>query len=456
MSEGHSPSAWKLALSFTFALIVANVSGAQYVYPSFGTALAERFHWSALENSFVSTATFLGVSFSGPLCAKLVETFGIANSLRIAACFGFTGFMLLAQTYEGYLPHSFILCVFYLLLVGVGGATAYLVALDSQVHNFRAHRGLTMGMTSAAVSLCGLVFSQINDHFYKGDDDTYGFLIFMALVISVGQIAGSFTVRSFKHDHEAVTTSHHAAASDNEDDEETPLLVVPKDEEPNVSGWQFFTDPIGLSLFLALFVLLGVGYIYLAEIGQILASLPEEEGSTAQHLRNYNVSVYSLFNFASRIVFGSLSNSLKLQFGVQRIWFMFVACIVLAATLFYGVYYVTSPHDLLPCTMLIATTYGIGFGIGPAITSEFGVEVFARNWGWLLYAPAFGTQVFSLIFGSFYDLEASHQGTYLCQGTWCYGWTFVVGGACAIVSAAVTASSVFRKNILIHRRNNTV
>lgn len=116
-----------------------------------------------------------------------------------------------------------------------------------------------MGMTSAAVSLCGLVFSQINDHFYKGVDDTYGFLIFMALVISVGQIAGSFTVRSFKHDHEVVTTSHHAVASDNDDDEETPLLVVPKDEEPNVSGWQFFTDPIGLSLFLALFVLLGVG-----------------------------------------------------------------------------------------------------------------------------------------------------------------------------------------------------
>jgi MFS family permease len=116
-------------------------------------------------------------------------------------------------------------------------------------------------------------------------------------------------------------------------------------------------------------------YIYLAEIGQILASLPEEEGSTAQHLRNYNVSVYSLFNFASRIVFGSLSDSLKLRFGVQRIWFMFVACIVLAATLFYGVYYVNSPHDLLPCTMLVATTYGIGFGIGPAITSEFGIEV---------------------------------------------------------------------------------
>jgi MFS family permease len=132
MSEGHSPSAWKLALSFTFALIVANVSGAQYVYPSFGTALAERFHWSALENSFVSTATFLGVSFSGPLCARIVETFGIANALRVAAGFGFTGFILLSQTFAGHLPHAFILCVFYLLLVGIGGATGYLVALDSQ------------------------------------------------------------------------------------------------------------------------------------------------------------------------------------------------------------------------------------------------------------------------------------------------------------------------------------
>jgi MFS family permease len=135
MSEDLPPSAWKLALSFTFALIVANVSGAQYVYPSFGTELAERFHWSAIENSFVSTATFLGVSFSGPLCAKLVETYGIQNALRIAAGFGFTGFMLLSQTYEGYIPHTFILCVLYLLLVGIGGATAYLVALDSQVSN---------------------------------------------------------------------------------------------------------------------------------------------------------------------------------------------------------------------------------------------------------------------------------------------------------------------------------
>lgn len=66
-----------LACSFIAALIVALVSGPQYIYPTFGTSLDERFNWSALENSFVSTACFVGVSFSGPLCSWMIEHLGI-------------------------------------------------------------------------------------------------------------------------------------------------------------------------------------------------------------------------------------------------------------------------------------------------------------------------------------------------------------------------------------------
>jgi hypothetical protein len=64
-------------ISFITALAVANVSGPQYVYPTYGTSLATKFHWNGIENSVVSTATFVGVSFSGPLCAWMVETSGI-------------------------------------------------------------------------------------------------------------------------------------------------------------------------------------------------------------------------------------------------------------------------------------------------------------------------------------------------------------------------------------------
>lgn len=66
-----------LILSFITALAVANVSGPQYIYPTYGTSLVDRFHWNGIENSVVGTATFAGVSFSGPLCAWMVENWGI-------------------------------------------------------------------------------------------------------------------------------------------------------------------------------------------------------------------------------------------------------------------------------------------------------------------------------------------------------------------------------------------
>lgn len=124
---------FSLALSFLAALIVANVSGPQYIYPTFGTSLSERFSWSAVQNSFVSTACFVGVSFSGPLCSWMIETLKIKKTLRVSAFLMFLGPFMVAQTYAGRLPDSFILCAFYLICAGIAGAAAYLCALDSQV-----------------------------------------------------------------------------------------------------------------------------------------------------------------------------------------------------------------------------------------------------------------------------------------------------------------------------------
>lgn len=132
---------FSLALSFLAALIVANVSGPQYIYPTFGTSLNERFNWSAVQNSFVSTACFIGVSFSGPLCAWMIETLKIKRTLQVSALLIFLGPFLVAQTYAGRLPDSFILCAFYLICTGIAGAAAYLCALDSQVCRREVLRG---------------------------------------------------------------------------------------------------------------------------------------------------------------------------------------------------------------------------------------------------------------------------------------------------------------------------
>lgn len=72
--QENIPKKW-LFYSFTSAILVASVSGAQYIYPIYGTSLIHQFHWSSLENSIAGTSTFVGAVLSGPLCALFVEKF---------------------------------------------------------------------------------------------------------------------------------------------------------------------------------------------------------------------------------------------------------------------------------------------------------------------------------------------------------------------------------------------
>ncbi|CAO3587901.1 unnamed protein product [Absidia cylindrospora] len=479
-----------LAFSFVMALAVAIVSGPQYIYPTYGTSLAAKFEWTALENSFVSTACFVGVSFSGPLCSFLTERFGIKFTLQLSAFFGFFGNFMLAQTYYGRLPSYFQLCAIYLVLTGFSSAAAYLCALDSQSHNFRHHRGMTMGFTSATLGLAGVIFSQINDHFFKnqtsdGQDDggqsTYQFLMFLSIVTSIGMLLPSFILgplpdlhhsnnnngKSIVHGDDTMVyqeipsyssdldidddgCSSNPTLVDDDDQDDTPLLAnnmvykptnyayeenvaIEPYEPPTVSGLALFMHPIGLTLFVALFVVLGVGYVYLASIGQILQSLPSLQGSNPQHIRNTHVSIFSIANCSARALFGTISDVLKNKYGVHRLWVYWVGIIGLIVSQVYLVTFVSSSDTLIPCTIGMALVYGLAFGIAPAATAEFGTTAFARNWGILLFAPALGSQLFNVMFGALYDYEAEKQGVHICQGTICFKNTYLIGMVAGIL-----------------------
>ncbi|CAO3624781.1 unnamed protein product [Cunninghamella echinulata] len=396
------------------------------------------------------------------------------------------GSFLLAQTYAGRLPPYFELCAFYLVLTGFSAAAAYLCALDSQSHNFRHHRGMAMGFTSATLGFCGLVFSQINDYFFKkknidtqnglmfeednddDDENVYEFLIFLAVVTAFGMFISSFILGPIPYDHDKKNNdeevyiyspdmdmmidddacSSNPTLVDDEDEDDTPLLannIIQKpanyatyndqhqdednDEEPAqpVSGLALLVHPIGFTMFVALFVVLGVGYVYLASIGQILMSLPSVVGANPQHIRNTHVSIFSISNCISRAGFGTLSDTLKNRFGLHRLFvFYFGVCGLILAQL-YLVMYVDTNTALIPCTIGMAIVYGIAFGIAPAATAEFGTEVFARNWGILLFAPALGSQMFNVLFGALYDREAEKQGSHLCKGAICFTNTYIIG-----------------------------
>ncbi|ORZ19931.1 major facilitator superfamily domain-containing protein [Absidia repens] len=412
--------------------MLAAVCGPQYIYPTYASSLATKFQWTALENSFVASACFLGISFSGPICSWIIEHVGFQLTLRLAAVFGFLGNFLLAQTYNGRLPSHFQLCVVYLIVIGFSSSAAYLCCLDSQSHNFRHHRGMAMGITSAVLGLAGLMFSQINDHFFKaqvvgvvsdndnGSDDTYQFLLFVSVVTAVFTFIPSFVLGPLPEcddDHAIKTIDGHTAQYqdirispsdidddgcsnnrtlvDDDDADDTPLLadniiqkpanytqnVVIVDDEPcqkrnpSISGMALFTHPIGITLFTALFVVLGLGYVYLASVGQILQSLPSLQNSNPQHLRNTHVSIFSLSNCASRIVFGTLSDILKNRFGLHRLWVYWAGILGLIICQLYLVTFVSSAETLIPCTIGMALVYGLSFGIAPAAAAEFGTNV---------------------------------------------------------------------------------
>ncbi|KAI7890316.1 major facilitator superfamily domain-containing protein, partial [Mucor mucedo] len=362
------------------------------------------------------------------------------RTLRVSAFIIFCGPFLVAQTYAGRLPDSFILCTLYLMCTGFAGAAAYLCALDSQSHNFKQRRGLSMGLTTASVGMCGVVYSQINDLLFGSDDkiavasfendSTYNFLIFLALSMSAGILLGSFFLGPIRD------TAY--------------LPTLEKIAEVSISGIEFLKHPIGFSLFCTLFVVLGVGYVYLANIGQILNAVSSDSN---QHTRNVHITLFSLGNCASRAFFGALSDLLRNKLGIHRLWIFVFAVMAMLATLTFLV----SASDitaetLVPCTIVISTAYGIVFGVAPATTTEFGTEVFARNWGWLLFAPAFGSQIFNVLFGILFGRQAELQKSHACHGSVCFKSTFRIGivlgiGALSILSMAIYKAGLYKRRI---------
>lgn len=292
-----------------------------------------------------------------------------------------------------------------------------------------------MGLTSASLGISGLVYSQINDKYFKSqtdkteeDNSTFNFLLFLGACVATTSFIGSFILGPI-HKEEKIDTSHDLIQQqddivqhnlnnnkytqsissfstsstrfeeEEEEDESRPLLsknvivsadnimaikkaqqqqqIIEIEEESNISGVAFFSDSVGFSLSIALLVILGLGYVYLANIGQLLLSLSPKDTSPseAQHLRNLHVSIFSIANCGSRAVFGTLSDVLKRRAGVHRLWFFWSAAVGLVISMTFLITSVHTPDELISCTIMTAIVYGIAFGVAPATISEFGTRV---------------------------------------------------------------------------------
>ncbi|KAF9907935.1 hypothetical protein EC991_010374 [Linnemannia zychae] len=484
--------------SFLAACAVALVSGTPYLYSTYANQLTTKLALTALQSNAVAAGVHYGLFLSGPLFGRLVDSKGPRTVGLLAAGLLMTGYAGLSLTYSGYFSTlGFFTSFAFLVLVGMGSQAGYMTSVSTNAHNFQSTRGIAMGIPIAGFGLSALLFAQISNHWYK--DDTQAFLLLVAKAIGATILISLLFLQVFPSedleppkDQEssiAAAGSFNSSLDDDDDiteeeaehrrrtaelerlirvdtatkhpasrDPSSHLAIVPK----SLSGFRLFrTTHQAQMLMLSVLLLSGPGLMYITNAGNVVRSIyrdhlddpskppTDEDLIRLQQLQNFHVSLISLMSCVGRISVGLMSDLGKRGggkwWGVGRVGFLLYAgfCVWLGQTFASNVHDIA---DLTRVSLLIGLGYGSVFGVAPTIVSEwFGVSNFGTNWGWISIAPAVGGQVFNLVFGWLYDIEAQHEHTLECFGTECFHTSFVLGsissfiGVCVLIYLSILA-----------------
>jgi hypothetical protein len=173
-----------------------------------------------------------------------------------------------------------------------------------------------------------------------------------------------------------------------------------------------------------MFAIVGIGLMYINNVGAIiLALLPKEStpgDSDVQSLQQFHVALLSLGSFFSRIITGILTD-MTFRIGVTKFFWIFLSAVLLAAGILGG-FYVQNVDELFYITLLVAVSYGVVWTSVPILVGElFGASSFSNHWGWMTAVPAFGGQLFGLVFGYFFEQNANG----FCKGAICFHNSFL-------------------------------
>ncbi|KAG0374291.1 hypothetical protein BGX24_010583 [Mortierella sp. AD032] len=485
--------------SFLAACAVALVSGTPYLYSTYANQLTTKLALTALQSNAVAAGVHYGLFLSGPLFGRLVDSRGPRTVGLLAAGLLMTGYAGLSLTYSGFFNSlGFFTSFVFLVLVGMGSQAGYMTSVSTNAHNFQSARGIAMGVPIAGFGLSALLFAQISSHWYK--DDTQAFLLLVAKVIGITILISVLFLEVFPSedleppkDQEssiaytaaAPARSSSSSTSSLDDDDITEeaaehrrrtaelerlirvdtagkhpivsrdhhsssLAIVPR----SLSGFKLFrTTHQAQMLMLSVLLLSGPGLMYITNAGNIVRSIyrghtddpskppTDEDLIRLQQLQNFHVSLISLMSCTGRISVGMMSDLGKRGggkwWGVSRVGFLLYAgfCVWLGQT--FGSQ-VKDIADLTRVSLFVGLGYGSVFGVAPTIVSEwFGVSNFGTNWGWISIGPAVGGQVFNLVFGWLYDLEAQQEHSLECFGTECFHTSFVLGSVSSFIGVCV-------------------
>ncbi|RGB38046.1 major facilitator superfamily domain-containing protein [Rhizophagus diaphanus] len=459
----------KLTSSFLAALFISSVCGTQYLFSAYSTSLAERLDFSSVEVNTIGSAANYGVYLCKPLFGYIADNYGGRRTTFFASFGIFLGYFCLAMTYNGnFSDSSFLLCALYVFIAGMASSAGLVSSLVTIAKNIQSFRGIAFGAPIALFGLSAAIYSEINTLWFK--KDTYHFLLFIAISSGVCMFIGSWflvVVPPPNNQDEIVVEeegcSSHVTSKVNtvgksDKSENTPLLNKVK-EEVDIGGWDLFYNHDAKVLAMSMFFIAGTGLMYINNVGSIIKSLyfassthphttlPNSEdhsSSQIQELQNMHVFFLSVFSCIGRLSVGVISDLAGLLFNLPRLWFFIISGFWLFLAQLLILFYVNDLDKLLIVTILVGFGFGNLYAIGPTIVSEwFGTKRFGLNWGMIACIPAFGGQLFNLLFGFNNDQHQHHH----CLGQNCYDSVFYISAFACLFSICISLRLLYTKKI---------
>ncbi|KAI3556484.1 MFS monocarboxylic acid transporter [Colletotrichum abscissum] len=481
------------AISFVAALISALCAGSITVFSMYGHIFQERLHYTQFQVNGLaissSVALYLPVSFLGYICDRV----GTPPLSLLAAILFSGGYAIAAGTYRkleaenlgglrdyagrrigGGADWTYPLMIFAFVCVGVGTCSMYLAAVATCAKNFGKgkHRGLALAVPIAAFGLSGMWLSQLGSHvFYErlpdgsaGDLDVFHFFVFLAILLLVVGVTGSFTLKVVDEEEifeEAVeelersgllerSTSFLSARSLERsrnygaigqiDDEEDGGVLGPAEDDAklrkklvlNAETRSFLTDKTMWCFALGFLLMIGPGEAFINNLGTVIGTLypptmhyvgPPTSAAT-------HVSIVGITSTIARLATGTLTDLLApspqtqhLQVSstspflrgrptISRVAFLLFFAIILSLGLVALASGLIQEHGerFWIVSGLIGSGYGAVFSLTPIIiTVIWGVENFATNWGIVAMFPALGSTFWGLVYSAVYQSGAENS-----------------------------------------------
>ncbi|KZZ98768.1 Major facilitator superfamily domain, general substrate transporter [Moelleriella libera RCEF 2490] len=477
-------------ISLIFATLCSLCAGSIVVFSLYAPRFQSRLRYTQLQINGLaiagSLALYLPISIMGYVCDRV----GVSPlALLSAALFG-TGYGTAAFVYRkldiahNSLQHShsnsheWAYPVFILAFVCVGSGTCamYIASVSTCAKNFGKgkYRGLALAMPITGFGLSGMWLSQFGSHVLyeikpngsRGDLDVFRFFAFLAGLLTVMGVLGTFLLRVVDEDdliEEAIEELETSGLLDGNaplgepyrnygtsipdrghenPDYRNPRTLIDADDVRwkrnwvlNVETRQFLMDRTMWPFAAAFLLMIGPAEAFINNLGTILGTLtpPSVEGAGEITTAAAHVSIFGATSTIARLLIGSLTDLIApapetqhiqlsgsqllstrehRPFKVSRIYFLLFFAILMSLGFFFLASGSVQNHAdrFWIVSGLVGAGYGAIFSLVPlVVTIIWGVENFATNFGIIAMLPALGSTFWGLVYSGVYQAGAKRS-----------------------------------------------